>query len=113
MRREFALILGTLAFFTSQHGVADNLKSDRIRVMISPGSNEPMIGDPDKLLTPDEQALLRVMHTSREDNIKFWMNRYGAKKSKEYSNRFYDDKGKPKSLGQLEKEGEVEVKREH
>lgn len=54
---------------------------------------EAMIGDPEGLLKPEEQARLRAMHTPLADNVDYWVRQYGRERAAELVGRMYDSGG--------------------
>lgn len=69
------------------------------RIALPPGEHsgvhaaEALIGSPDRLLEPEEQARLRAMHGNLADNIKYWTRSYGADRAAELVRRLYDANG--------------------
>ena len=65
------------------------------RTALPPGEVRPerMIGDPNRLLTPMEQAEGRALHTPLADNVDYWTRQYGAERAAELVGRLYDENG--------------------
>ena len=66
------------------------------RTALPPGgsrADERMIGDPERLLTPFEQAEGRAMHTPLADNVDYWTMTCGAERAAELVGRLYDENG--------------------
>jgi hypothetical protein len=52
-----------------------------------------VIGNPERLLTPDEQAWGRARSTPLDANIKFWTKKFGQKRAAELVDHMYDKNG--------------------
>lgn len=56
-------------------------------------ATESLVGHPDRLLKPEEQARLRAMHSSMADNVDYWTKTYGKKRAAELVGRMYNANG--------------------
>lgn len=57
-------------------------------------ATEAMVGNPNRVLRPEEQARLRAMHSTMSENVDYWAKTYGKGRAAELVGRMYDAAGK-------------------